>query len=159
GVNDFSRIIRIDEYDTLTDTNEIQYSVTQHLYRRAQNGETQDLISWSLLQKYFFDPTFGGALVAGRPNIFQTLDAWTAFAFADGPRNFSPLISDVKVTPGGIYDTEFRLGFDPERHRITTSESLFKLRPFRNFEFTAAHYFIKNSPVLQDTSNQVRLLV
>src|SRR5581483_6316276 len=56
GVNDFARFILIDENDTLTDTNEIQYGVTQHLYHRTENG-SRDFISWSLLQKYFFDPT------------------------------------------------------------------------------------------------------
>lgn len=159
GVNDFARFIRIDEDDTISDTNEMQYSVTQRLYRSTEAGGSQEVLSWSLLQKYFFDPTFGGALVAGQSNIFQTLDAVSAFAFADGPRHFSPLVSDLKVMPGGTYDVEFRQEFDPVRQRLTTSESLLKLHPYKNLELTAAHYYINASEVLQPVSNQIRLLV
>jgi len=75
GVNDFGRFVRFDEDETLTDTNEIQYGITQRLYRRRGSGDTQELITWRLVQKYFFDPTFGGALIPGRSNVFtSTID-------------------------------------------------------------------------------------
>ena len=91
GVNDFGRFIRFDEDETLTDTNEIQYGITQRLYRRKKDGDAEELVSWRLAQKYFFDPTFGGALINGQRNVFQTLDEITPFAFADSPRRFSQL--------------------------------------------------------------------
>src|ERR1700685_2087388 len=40
GVNDFNRIIRFDEDETLTDTNEIEYGITQRLYRHKDGGDT-----------------------------------------------------------------------------------------------------------------------
>src|SRR5207249_11557733 len=52
------------------------------------------------------DPTFGGAMVNGQRNVFQALDSISPFAFAFGPRNWSPIISDFKLTPGGPYDLE-----------------------------------------------------
>ncbi len=63
GVNDFGGIIRFDQEDTLTDTNEIQYGITNRLFRRRKNGSAEELLTWRLAQKYYFDPTFGGALV------------------------------------------------------------------------------------------------
>ena len=38
GVKDFARFVRFDEDETLTDTNEIQYGVTQRLYFREGEG-------------------------------------------------------------------------------------------------------------------------
>ena len=84
-MNDFARFIRLDEDDTITDTDEVQYGITQRLYRRAGSGDAQEVASRSLYQKYYFDPTFGGALVPGQPNILAALDSVTPFGFADGP--------------------------------------------------------------------------
>ena len=115
GINNFPQLIRFDADSTLTDTNEISYGITQRLWVKEGEDQPQELISWSLTQKHFFDPTFGGALVPGVRNVFQTLDEISPFAFADGPRNWSPLISDFKVTPGGPLDFEQILEYDTQR--------------------------------------------
>ena len=127
GVNDFGRIIRFDEDDTMTDTNEVEYGITQRLYRRTDDGDAEELVSWQLAQKYFFDPTFGGALVPGQRNVFQTLVDLTPFAFADEPRRFSPIVSDLTIEPGKRYDTQFILNYDPQRNRMTAIGTLLKL--------------------------------
>jgi len=159
GVNDFGQFIRVDEDDTLTDTNEIEYGFTQRLFRRSGDGSADELISWHLAQKYYFDPTFGGALVPGQRNVFQALDSLTAFAFADQPRRFSPVVSDVTINPGGRYDAEFRTDIDPVRGRITTVGTLVKVKPYREFFVTLAQFSVNNDPVLQPRSNQIRALV
>jgi len=158
GVNDFTRFIRVDQDDTLSDTNEIQYSITQRLFRKRNNGTAEELVSWTLLQKYYFDPTFGGALVPGARNVLQALDSVTPFAFADTVRWFSPLVSDLRITPGGHYDAEFRIDYDPQRARVTTYESLVKMHPYGNFVVSIADYSIDANPVLQPISSQVRVL-
>jgi LPS-assembly protein len=158
GVNDFTRFIRIDEDDTITDTNQIAYSITQRLFHRRGSGSAEEFASWTLMQTYYFDPTFGGALVPGQRNVFQALDEVTPFAFADGFRRMSPLVSDIKLTPGGRYDAEFRINYDPLRARVTTAESLVKMHPYGNFELSVAHYSIDASSVLQPLSSQVRVL-
>src|SRR5256885_3695765 len=43
---------------------------------------SQELISWRIAQKHYFDPTFGGAMVNGQRNVFQALDSISPFAFA-----------------------------------------------------------------------------
>jgi LPS-assembly protein len=159
GVNQFDRFIRFDGDETLTDTNEVMYSITQRFFHRSGEGQANELVSWKVAQKYYFDPTFNGALVPGTRNVFQALDSITPFAFADEPRHFSPIVSDFRVTPGGDYDAEVRLDFDTVRHKITTAGTLLKIRPYQNFNFTIAHFSIDNSAALQPQANQIRAQV
>jgi LPS-assembly protein len=169
GVNDFSRFIRFDEDETLTDTNEIEYGITQRLYRRKKDGDAEELVSWRLVQKYFFDTTFGGALINGQRNVFQTLDEITPFAFVDSPRRFSPIVSDLKIEPGKHFDTEFILNFDPKHNQLTAIGTLLKLKPYKQSFLTLAHFSTTNLPtpfdenppnfVFESRSNQVRALV
>jgi LPS-assembly protein len=159
GVNRFPRFLRFDESDILTDTNEIEYSLTQRFYRRADEGGTQELVSWRVAQKHFFDPTFGGALVPGQRNVFQSLNAFTPFAFADQVRRFSPVVSDVRVTPGGRYDAQFRVDYDTLHAKLTAVGTLIKVRPYRESFVTLAHFATQATPTLQPLSSQVRALV
>jgi LPS-assembly protein len=156
GVNQFDRFIRFDEDETLTDTNEFMYSITQRLFHRGENGQADEVVSWRLAEKHYFDPTFNGALVPGTRNVFQALDSITPFAFAATPRHFSPIESDLRVTPGGVYDAQIRLEYDTMRQRLTTAGTLLKIRPYRNFNVTVAHFSIDNSTVLQPLANQIR---
>jgi LPS-assembly protein len=167
GVNDFARFIRFDENDTLTDTNEVEYGFTQRLFRRNKNGSAEELVTWHIAQRHFFDPTFGGALIPGQRNVFQTLDLFTPFAFADTARHFSPLVSDVTVEPGKHYDAEFIVNYDPARNRLTAIGTLLKLRPYKESFVTVAHFSTVNLPVnpspvpvnFEQRSNQVRALL
>jgi LPS-assembly protein len=167
GVNDFGRVVRFDEDETLTDTNEIEYGITQRLFRRRGSDGSEEVIAWRLVQKYFFDPTFGGALVSGQSNIFQTVDALTPFAFADTPRRFSPIVSDLRVDPGKHFDTQFVVNYDPVRNRLTAIGTLLKLKPYKESFLTLAHFSTLNLPLnpsppplnFQQRSNQVRALL
>jgi LPS-assembly protein len=163
GVGQFSRYILFDEDETLTDTNDLVYSITQRLFHRTGDAQANDLVTWKIMQAYYFDPTFGGALTPGTRNVFQALDSITPFAFANEPRRFSPIDSDLVISPGGKYDAEVRLDYDPVRHRITTAETLLKIRPTENFNFTVAQFSIDNTSgpppfnaVLQPPANQIR---
>lgn len=158
GINDFERFIRFDSDATLANTNEIEYGFTQRVYRKEEGGQPDDLVTWRVVQKHFFDPSFGGALVPGQRNVFQTLDDITPFAFADTPRNWSPIVSQFKVTPGGLYDIEQLLEYDPQRKKIITIGTLVKIKPWREFFATVAHYRMQDNPILQPLSNQVRAL-
>jgi LPS-assembly protein len=167
GVNDFGRFLRFDEDDTLTDTNEVEYGVTQRLYRRTGSGDAEEFITWRLTQKYFFDPTFGGALVPGQPNVFQTLDALTPFAFADVARRFSPIVSDLTIEPGKRFDTQFIVNYDPQRNRLTAIGTLLKYKPYKESFITLAHFSTLNLPLnpsppppnFEQRSNQIRTLI
>jgi LPS-assembly protein len=159
GVENFNRFIRFDENDTLTNTNEIEYGLAQRLYRKAGNGQAEEFLSWRVAQKHYFDPTFGGAIVPSQRNVFQALNSITPFAFADGPRQWSPIVSDLKITPGGRYDAELILDYDTQRGKLATIGSLVKVRPYREFFASVAHFRIQADPVLQPLSNQIRALI
>ncbi|HVB32828.1 MAG TPA: LPS assembly protein LptD [Patescibacteria group bacterium] len=158
GVNDFGAFIRFGQDETLTDTNEVEYSVTQRLFHRRGKQGGSELVSWQLAQKYYFDPTFGGALVPGQRNVFQATDSLTPFAFADRARNFSPLISDLRIEPGGRWDVQLREDFDPLRGKLTAAGTLVTVRPWRASFLTLSDFNIESSPVLEPVSNQIRAL-
>ena len=81
----------------------------------------RELISWELAQKYFIDPTFGGALVPEHPNVFATTVDFDAITFLTAPRHLSPLISRLRVQPGGTVDAEWDADYDFSTRRINYS--------------------------------------
>ncbi len=174
GVNNFADFIRFDSDATLTDTNEVEYGVTQRLFSKTGDDQPQELLSWSIFQKHYFDPTFGGAILDGERNVLQPLDSISPFAFAFGPRNWSPIVSDFKITPGGQYDLEQILQYDPQIQRLVTIGTLLKIKPYREFFATTAYFRLNDNPVAADLppspppgfvpfqqplSNQVRALL
>ncbi len=118
---DILDIVRFDSLDVLTETNEIDYSLTNTiLVRKDASGnsgnppQARDLISWRLAQVYYFDPTFGGALPPGTVEAIQPTLALTGFAFGlPNGRHLSPLVSVLKIAPFSNYDTELRADLDP----------------------------------------------
>jgi LPS-assembly protein len=174
GVNNFADFIRFDADATLTDTNEIEYGVTQRLFLKEGDNQPQELISWSIFQKHYFNPTFGGAILDAERNVFQALDSISPFAFAFGPRNWSPIVSDIKITPGGPYDLEQILQYDTQIQRLVTIGTLLKVKPFSEYFATLAYFRLNDNPVQSDfpvpqppgfvpfeqpLSNQIRALV
>ncbi|GAC1619578.1 MAG: hypothetical protein PVS2B2_01380 [Candidatus Acidiferrum sp.] len=158
GVNHFADFIRFDTNSTITDTSEIEYGFTQRLFLKNGDEPSSEFLSWHIAQKHYFDPTFGGALVPGTRNVFQALDSLTPFAFASGPRSWSPIISDFKITPGGRYDTEQILEYDTQLEKVTTIGTLVKVKPYSEFFATVAHFRLQGDPVLQPLADQVRTL-
>ena len=159
GVNNFFDFIRFDSDATLTNTSELQYGFTQRFYLKEGEEQPHELIAWSIFQKHYFDPTFGGAILPGVRNVFQALNSITPFAFATGPVHWSPIVSDFRVTPGGRYDAEQILEYDPNLQKITTIGTLLKVKPYREFFATVAHFRLQADPILQPLSNQVRALL
>jgi LPS-assembly protein len=156
GVNDFARFIRFDSDATLTDTNQLEYGIIQHLYLKEGDNQPIDFLSWRVVQDHYFDPTFGGALVTGQRNVFQALDSITPFAFAATPRNWSPIVSDVQLTPGGRYDAESIIEYDPQLDKVTTIGTLLKVKPYSEFYATVADFRLQGNPIVQPPSHQIR---
>ena len=72
-----------------------------------RQGAAKEVIYWKLAQKYFFDPTFGGAVVTGARNVFDSSADLTGIAFIYGPRRFSPIISRLR-----FQDNSTSIGWD-----------------------------------------------
>ncbi len=120
GVTDFNRLIRFDTTELLNDTNQIEFSVTNRLY--AKRGDTvSEVLTWEVAQQRYFDPTFGGALVAGQRNV--TLDSLelTAYAFLSGPRNYSPISSNLRFNPLLGVSVIWQADYDPLRGGLIDS--------------------------------------
>jgi LPS-assembly protein len=159
GVNDFADFIRFDSNATITDTNQFEYGITQHLYLKQGDDQPIDFLSWKLVQDHYFDPTFGGALVPGQRNVFQPLDSITPFAFAATPRNWSPIVSDVTLTPGGRYDAESIIEYDPQLKKVTTIGTLLKVKPYSEFYATIGDFRLQGNPTVQPPSHQIRGII
>jgi LPS-assembly protein len=148
GINNFSSIPRFDATDIVSDTNEVEYSLTQRLFLKRLHpkpcnsgplpvplngviyvpwnytecgGDTNEWITWKLAAKYFFDPTFGGAVSPFRRNVLASTLDFTGVAFLSGPRNDSPLISRFKVRTSEHMDLEWDADYDFKNHRMDAS--------------------------------------
>jgi LPS-assembly protein len=114
-----TEVVRFDSMDILAETNEVEYSLTNSiLFRKevpegqAEKPQARQLLSWRLSQKYYFDPTFGGALEPGRKVVFDPTLTLSGFVFAQG-RRLSPVVSVIKFAPSSNYDTELRADLNP----------------------------------------------
>jgi LPS-assembly protein len=85
---------------------------------------TRELVSWEIGQKYFFDPTFGNALVPGLRNMFTTTADFTGIAFLNDPRHFAPIISRLHIENSAHTDTEWDLDYDLQAGRINSSMAM-----------------------------------
>jgi LPS-assembly protein len=173
GVDNFNKILRFDERDILSDSNEVEYSVVQRWYAKrplaepencnqpgmpllfiggaappahvpwerqplpaqtpcSSGPQTREIVRWELTQKYFIDPTFGGALQPGASNIFETTAALTGTSFLTGPRHLSPLISRLRVQTSSKMDLEWDLDYDFKLGQINNSTAFvnYRIGPF-----------------------------
>ena len=79
----------------------------------------REWISWRVAQKYFFDSTFGGAVVNGRRNILATTLDFSGIAFLTEPRNISPLLSRLRVRTSEKTDVEWDFDYDTGAKKFT----------------------------------------
>ncbi|HUS05516.1 MAG TPA: LPS assembly protein LptD, partial [Bryobacteraceae bacterium] len=121
GIEDFQRIIRFDENDIVSNTREAEVSLTNRLFAKRKDGQVQEVMSWEVFQQRFFDPTFGGAVVAGQRNVFTTTEMFSGYTFLAEPRNYSPVGSTLRVNPDPRLGIEWRTDYDPLRGHIVNS--------------------------------------
>jgi len=81
-------------------------------------------VTWELAQKYFIDPTFGGALLEGRSNVLTSTVDLTGIAFLDSPRHLSPLISRLRIAPNARTDVEWDMDYDFQLGHMSASTVL-----------------------------------
>jgi LPS-assembly protein len=149
GVDNFNKIIRFDANDILSDTNELEYAMINRVYakgaqpEKCSGGESsyqepqslqtdsngcgtgaREVITWELVQKYFFNETFGGAVVPGTRNVFTTTEELTGIAFLFDFRKFSPIVSRLRIRTAKDTDIEWHLDYDTKRGKINASTAL-----------------------------------
>ncbi|HEV3305870.1 MAG TPA: LPS assembly protein LptD [Candidatus Sulfotelmatobacter sp.] len=83
-----------------------------------------EVVTWELAQKYFLDPTFGGALITGQRNVFTTTTDLTGIAFLTQPRHLSPLVSRLRVETSSRTDAEWDMDYDFQNNRTNANTVL-----------------------------------
>jgi len=84
----------------------------------------REVLTWEIGQKYYFDPTFGHALVLGQRNVFASTNDFTGIGFLSDMRRFSPIISRLRVETSPRTNTEWDLDYDFKTGRINASTAL-----------------------------------
>jgi LPS-assembly protein len=93
--------------------------------RPCQEGpQVRELVTWELAQKYFLDPTFGGALIPGQRNVFSTTADLTGIAFVTEPRHLSPLVSRFRMETSARTDAEWDMDYDFQSNRVNANTVL-----------------------------------
>jgi LPS-assembly protein len=156
GIDNFRNILRFDPTELASDTNEVEYSLTQRFYlkrlhpapctnavdpqptngrvylpldyRDCVSSATTESITWTLAQKRFFNHNFGGAIFDNRRNELQTALDLTGISFITGPRDYSPLISRLALRTNHLVDLGWDLDYDPKAGRINGSNVYGDLR-------------------------------
>jgi LPS-assembly protein len=153
--SDFDRFIRYDETDLLSNTNELELSLTNRIY--AKRGDSvQEIFTWELLQKRYFDPTFGGALTPGVRNVFESTVDLTGYAFLDNPRSTSPVVSLLRMSPINGLGIQWQADYDPRQRGIVDSTLSVDYR-WQKYFVSAGNNDVHNDPALAPNANQFQL--
>jgi len=150
--DDFSRFIRFDGTDIISNTDELDLSITNRLYAK-RGDQVKEVVSWQVEQARYFDPTFGGALIPGQRNVFLTTDELTPYAFLDGPRVASPVVSIVRISPFRGPTIEWRTDYDEYRHEIVNSTAAIDYKWDKYF-ISVGHTQVHTDPILNEPINQ-----
>jgi len=152
GIDSFQQTVVVDEADLLTDTNEIEYGVTNRFF------SGWEFLTWRLAQKLYFDPEFGGALRTGRRNTLDPLMNLTGFAFSDGePRRFSPVVSTFRIATTPQTSTDIEVDYDAKREEFRSAGIMGGLN--RGPINSSVGYFFNKRTEIQSANNQLRGLV
>jgi LPS-assembly protein len=134
------KVLKFDTADIATNTNEVGFSLTQRFYLRpaqpqpcpAVAGQSagdcpdrpREWASWQIAQKYFIDPTFGGALIPNRRNVFDSTLDMSGAAFLTSPRNLAPITSRLRFEAIDNLRIQWDMDYDPKTGRLN-ADNLF----------------------------------
>ena len=123
GIDEYDRTLKVDERDLIAETNEVHYGVTNRIFvkRAGPDGatpQTHELLDLTISQKYFLDPTFGGALREGIRNQFFPINTLSGFTFGAFQRDVSPLNVRARLRPTPLSFADFRFNYDTRYHAI-----------------------------------------
>lgn len=167
GIDNFDSVLRFDDTDVASDTNEVEYSLTQRLFVRNRKqhrckgdealgpdemcgGGTVDWLRWQVAQKHFFEPDFGRAVTPHTRNVLDTTLDLTGVAFLFAPRNYSPVISRLHWQSSASTDVEWDVDYDTKRGRLDSSNVFFGYhKGDYTFSVGDAHLHTISTPALE----------
>jgi LPS-assembly protein len=152
GVQDFNEVVRFDATDLVSNTNQLEISLTNRLYAK-RGKDVWEVFTWQLWQQRYFDPTFGGAVVPGQRNVMLSSVELTPYAFLSGPRNYSPVVSAIWVSPKPGWRFEWRADYDPLVKKVVDSGFSSDFRR-GNFFVSAGHNLVACRPLTPSDAQQ-----
>ena len=153
--DDFTRFIRFDENDLASNTNELLLSIANRIYAR-RGDSVEEIFSWEVFQKRYFDPTFGGALVPGQRNVIAPTADLTAYAFLVGPRSTSPVVSVMRFGTVGGLGVRWQTDYDPRLGRIVDSSFAIDYR-YAKYFVSAGQNMVNTDPAITAPADQFRV--
>jgi LPS-assembly protein len=163
GIDDFNQIIPFDYIDVIAETNEFEFGIANRFFTRRStenvsnaaaketdstatpsiSSQPYEALTITVRGKYFFDPTFGGALIPGRRNQFYPINTLSGFTFGGVPRRFSPLNVDARYRPSRRLFVDFRTDLDTRGGGLRAISTTFGLNRtliqiFQSFYYTRA---------------------
>jgi len=89
----------------------------------ADDAETckapaREWASWQVAQKFYIDPTFGGALIPNRRNVFDSTLDLTGVSFLTNPRNVAPILSRARFEAIDHLRIEWDIDYDTKSGRM-----------------------------------------
>ncbi len=130
GIHSEPNTLLFDTTDIAVDTNEAGYALTQRFYLRSTSASSctntltpcpkqqREWASWWIAQKFFFNPTFGGALIPNRRNVFDTTLDLTGVAFLTNARNVAPILSRIRFEAIPNMRIEWDMDYDTKAGRF-----------------------------------------
>ena len=104
--------------DSLGRDDSVSSSTTPHTADTGCVAPAREWASWQITQKFFIDPTFGGALIPDRRNVFTSTLDQTGVAYLVSPRNIAPVISRLRFDAIPNLRVEWDIDYDPKGGRI-----------------------------------------
>lgn len=137
-----TKIISIDEIDTVYSTNMISYGIANRIFikKKISGIDTPwELLSWDISQNYFIENNT-------RTNVGQ----FTAY-------KFSPISSLVRLNPSYNFSIDFRMEYDVNKKNLSNI-SLSNALNLQNFTLNLSwnYYNYSISGLTQNSNNQLR---
>jgi LPS-assembly protein len=154
GVHQFQKIVKFDGTDIISDTNQLTLGLTNRIYRKDKNGNVSEVVTWSIRQARYFDPTFGGSIIPGQLNVNLAQEALTPYTFLDGPRPYSPIVSSLEIRPYSFFGIDYRADYDP-LHKKFLDHSVGVSGRYSKYFFNLAETAIATNPILLPATNQL----
>lgn len=141
GIDQFKQTLLFDERDAIADTNEVEYGITNRFFvtrhekgagkkakdsdetgdtddddETTSSGQPHEVLSITVRQKYFIDPTFGGSFSPVRRNQFYPIDTFSGFSYGGIERRFSPINILARARPLSALFADLMVDYDVQRN-------------------------------------------
>jgi LPS-assembly protein len=96
----------------------------KELPQSACPAPQREWATWEIAQEFFIDPNFGGALISGRRNVFESTLDLMAPTFLTAPRNLAPIVSRMRFEAVNNLRVQWDFDYDTLRGQFA-ADNLF----------------------------------